>query len=749
MSSIRMIFWSAVLVGILCASRGGEGVVTVGAGSYLTRLPPHVKEPQPLIYKTENVKGPLPTNDWWSSLAWIPYSEPQYAHPLVLRSEAEGLRVFHPHRIDTGKAGIFGVIAAGKNDFVLGHSASARFPDARLHDFSDWFLTVAFASDSKGMNVTYGHGSPFVYAIYAGGDATLTFGAMPEVWSGAANKAVIGITINQKAYALFGPAGCTWSGLGTQSLACDMKGKSYFSIALLPDKSQATLDLFTTYAYAHVTGSRVDWAFDEKSSKVTTRYVFTTKAYEGNEAGTLTALYPHQWLRTPDSLLELGYPSVRGQMKLFQGSSFSTQMNFPGVLPALPDKGTYDKAALLKLVDAAASAKEGDKKDTYWSGKRLGYLASLLPIAEQVGAPSKEQILTELKSKLESWLTAVDAAGREKTSNCFYFNKNWGTLIGYPASYGSDVELSDHHFHYGYFIRAAAEVARHDPAWASDEKWGGMVRMLIRDIANPERQDSDLPFLRHFDPYAGHSWASGKGVFFDGNNHESSSEAMNAWTGMILFGQAVGDKKCRDLGIFLFTTEMDAINQYWFDVEGRNRAAGYGASVVTMVWGAKGVNETWFTKNPEAVHAINWLPIHGGSLYLGQYPDYTRKNYQALLDENKGDKWDEWADQIFMYRALHDPADAILQFNANPDRFPLEGGNSRANTYHWIHNLNAMGTVDRAITADYPLYAVFTKDGVRSYVVYNMEAAPRDVLFSDGTKVSAGAKAFTVHTGVK
>ena len=29
-------------------------------------------------------------------------------------------------------------------------------------------------------------------------------------------------------------------------------------------------------------------------------------------------------------------------------------------------------------------------------------------------------------------------------------------------------ELNDHHFHYGYFIRAAAEIARRDPAWAAD-----------------------------------------------------------------------------------------------------------------------------------------------------------------------------------------------------------------------------------------------------------------------------------------
>ena len=61
-----------------------------------------------------------------------------------------------------------------------------------------------------------------------------------------------------------------------------------------------------------------------------------------------------------------------------------------------------------------------------------------------------------------------------------------------------------------------------------------MVLLLIRDIASPDRDDPLFPFLRTFDPYAGHSWASGTALFGSGNNQESSSEAMNAWTGIIV-----------------------------------------------------------------------------------------------------------------------------------------------------------------------------------------------------------------------
>ncbi|WP_435157560.1 glycosyl hydrolase [Haladaptatus sp. DFWS20] len=76
----------------------------------------------------------------------------------------------------------------------------------------------------------------------------------------------------------------------------------------------------------------------------------------------------------------------------------------------------------------------------------------------------------------------------------------------------SDANINDHHFHYGYYVRGAAEVARKDPTWAQDSNWGGMVNLLIRDFANPDRSNSMFPFLRHFSPYEGHSWADGGGV---------------------------------------------------------------------------------------------------------------------------------------------------------------------------------------------------------------------------------------------
>src|SRR5262249_14194043 len=172
---------------------------------------------------------------------------------------------------------------------------------------------------------------------------------------------------------------------------------------------------------------------------------------------------------------------------------------------------------------------------TYWTGKALGRLAALVPIADQLGnTTARDGFLAAMKAKLQDWLQAPDG----KTSNLFYYHGTWGTLIGYPAEYGSDTELNDHHFHYGYFVQAAATIAQYDPAWASDGQWGGMMRLIVKDPANWDRADTRFPRLRTFDPYEGHSWASGHAAFGAGNNQESSSEAMDFATGLVLWGAA-------------------------------------------------------------------------------------------------------------------------------------------------------------------------------------------------------------------
>ena len=125
------------------------------------------------------------------------------SHPLAVKFSSAGLRIFYPKNITVGAKGIFGGMPGAGDDFVLGHDGQAEFPDARVDGFSDWFVTARMRQGANALTVTYGHGSPFVFALYAGGNPRLTFTTKPRIWS-TAQSAALAITIREKHYGLSG-----------------------------------------------------------------------------------------------------------------------------------------------------------------------------------------------------------------------------------------------------------------------------------------------------------------------------------------------------------------------------------------------------------------------------------------------------------------------------------------------------------------------------------------------------------------
>lgn len=700
-------------------------------------------------FLVEGLTGPVPTNTWWSSLAWLPLSETMFPHPFSVKATKDGLALNYPGaHLGANKQAIVGM---GGHDLVLGHSAVATFTEARVAGWSDFFVTTRMGETGRGLTLTFGHGSPYVYADYAGGEPVVLFKAPPTVIAGDEKSAVLVVKVATRIYGLYAPSGSTWSGLGSTRLTAQTRGKTYFAVAVLPDEKPATLELFKTCAYNHITGSQATWTYDQKIGKVSTRYAFRTVAKQGPDTGTLFALYPHQWRDAHADFTGQSYGSVRGPMKLAKGSSFESSALLPPLLPALPVVASVDRAQLKQHLAADLAGTPQLTGDTYWLGKQLGKWATLLPIAEQLGEKdAAAECERRLKTALENFLTVRALDGREKKSSIFAYEPNWGTLIGYPASFGSDQELNDHHFHYGYFLSAAAELARRDPVWS--QKWLPMIRLLARDIASADRRDPLFPYLRCFDIYAGHSWASGHGRFGDGNNQESSSESINAWYGLLMLAEVTRDKELRDQAAWLLATEVSAIEDYWFNVHGDLFPRNYPASVVTMVWGGKGANATWFDANPQSIHGINFLPVTAGSLYLGRFPAYARKNYTALLSElaefrvtaKKGvapqAPLDHWADVLWMQQATFDAAGAKANWAKRPANFKPEAGNSFTQTELWLQVFEAFGTIDAAVTADTPFAAVFTKNGKRSYVAWNLTDKPVTVTFSDRTLLICPAK---------
>jgi endoglucanase Acf2 len=732
---------------------------TLGSGSYATTRPAGAVGPNgcgslatnPRQYVTANAPaGAVPTNDWWSSLLFkrtdCNYSEPLEAHPMAFKPAANGLGVSY-----TTDAAISGT-ATGVGEYhfpytteftlgVTGLNASSTLVDG----WTDWTVTPSWSDGSRTLKATIGHGIPFVYARTTGGNAQLTFGGTPAVWSNSGSR--IGFTVRGHDYMAYAPTGATWTVNGT-AITSTLAGKDYYSVALLPTTPStpaadrtSLAGTYGQYAHNQVTGTRVSWSYNQAASTVNATYTVTTTAREGTGTGTVLSLYPHQWKSlgggTP---IAQTYVSPRGAMKSLTGvSSFTTTTKYSGVLPEIPavaDSSGADLTTLGGYLDQVATGDPlaGFGDDTYWTGKGVGRAARAAEIADQLGRTTqRDALLGAIRTRLTNWFTASPG----EATRLFVYDQSWGTLIGYPASYGSDQELNDHHFHYGYYIAAAATLAKFDPAWAATNAYGGMVNLLIRDANNPDRNDTMFPFLRDFDIYAGHDWASGHGSFGAGNNQESSSEGMNFANALIQWGIATGNTAVRDAGLYIYTTQAQAIQEYWLDSSNQNFPTAFAHNAVGMVWGDGGAYATWFSAEPEMIQGINMLPITGGSLYLGYKPAYNTVNWNELVTNNGGPPT-VWQDVLWSFQALDNGDTALANLRANPGYTPEEG-ESRAHTFHWIRNLAALGRVDTTVTANTPLYAVFTKNGARTYVASNLTGSPLTVTFSDGRTLTVPA----------
>src|SRR5579871_3026423 len=743
------------LIAVLTASVAA--MHTFGHSDSAFRLPrgslaanPPLGEPLPPApaFIAAGLRPPFPTNRWWSSLVALPFSERQYPHPLAVAARAEGLQVRYPGPdIRANEACICGWMDFDPpTDLILEHSAVARFDAARLVGWSDWFVRARFEKGGASMEVSYGHGSPIVFASFHGGDPIVHFPSPPEVFYQASG--VLGVCRDRRCYLLVGPTSSRWSGIGSAELRNWLGGSGRFALAVLPDgQREEAVERFTRAARSPVEDTTVAWTVDEARSRVRVRFSYSLAGEQGTRPTTLFALYPHQRAALVDAatLPELGYyTTVRGRMSLREGDAFELEHPFPGVLPALPLVPGIDVEALRALVRRDAAV-DSDPRDVYWAGKELGRIAELHALARELGLDAEAATLEKrLRTRLEAWFDARYDPADPSTGGTFYYDPRWGTLIGYPSSNGSASALNDHHFQYGYFLRAAAELGRSDPTWLGPDAYGPFVDLLVRDIANSRRDDPSFPFLRNFDPYAGHSWASGDGVSGDGNNQESSSEALAAWTALVLLGEIRGDRALRDTGIYLYASELAAVEAYWFDVDRQNHPPDYPHPVVPTIWGGKGSYSTYFSAEPEALYGINWLPFHGGSLYLGRYPDFVARSYNAMLAARGGTHWKMWSDLVVMYRALIDPLDAKRQWQALAPSVEPEAGNSRSNVALWISMLQHVGRVDRTVSADTPLYAVFRDGEHRTYVSYNARGGKRTVHFSDGASLTVGPGAFGV-----
>jgi endo-1,3(4)-beta-glucanase len=240
--------------------------------------------------------------------------------------------------------------------------------------------------------------------------------------------------------------------------------------------------------------------------------------------------------------------------------SLPTSMSFAPWLPCPPPNHKIrhppDVLALIAAVaerDLRRSMTESIPQDSiYYAGKSLAKFATIVWVIAELlcNAPLAAAGLEKLKLEMGRYV-------KNEQLHPIYYDDTWGGIV--TSSGFSDISAdfgntayNDHHFHYGYFVYAAAVIGSLDPAWLSvdggvNKRW---TNMLVKDFAESAYEGRDYVWQRAFDWWHGHSWAKGLWEAGDGKDQESSSEDGFAAWGMMMWGKVVGDGAMEKRGMF-------------------------------------------------------------------------------------------------------------------------------------------------------------------------------------------------------
>lgn len=724
------------------------GIKNLQFGSYQTGALPSIDHPiSPRNIHPDLLNKAVPSNGWWTSLLVQNYGDGNgiYTNPLRSSFLQQGVEVTNPGEgfVQYWNPGGYQTMAnfslALPDLFVKTNNLNQEY-QTQVIDYSDKMVSVAMRNQSQlkdQMVVTYTQGSPYIYFDVAESKSpyvTLASNGVfgyefyqldgTKITDNAHTGEAIIVALIQKHvgyqttppqnvgqptykdrfFIISAPKETVFS-LSSKihpsnqlnHIEMDLANENYFSIAAIDSISDATF--FHNHAYLKPVSSDVSFRVIEDKSVVETYYHTATQKLMNDKSGDLaTYLLPHHLKYTDHELTDYEFETVRSHLKLMLGHSFMTTQSFYGVLPAmtLPNNSEFSKSTMESfLLDLDMRTELSDtsnfinEEGPYWNSKAIYPLTQGIIIADQINNDNlKQGFIAKLRYILADWFTYQSSSDKR----FLYYNKAWGSVYYSNNDFNTATELSDHSFTHGYLIYAASVLSFYDSSFKND--YGQIVDLLLNDYMYPEKENYEFQYLRSFDPWAGHTWAHGFGTFAEGNNIESSSEAILSWVGGYLWALGSGDEKRRDAAIYGFVHELNSAKMYMFDYDQnifKDEYSNY-ASVAGMIWGGKYDYATWFGANPTFIYGIQWLP---NGEYLSSYAlnDFEKTRLTEIFSDylnSKNNVIDTWYANMWSIQALINPSVALAWFDANKiinDDYPSD----LAQTYYLINGLKSYG----------------------------------------------------------
>ncbi len=595
-----------------------------------------------------------PTNRWFSGLVFGDAPQPVYPLPLSFALTDDGLTFGLPEVTTTEKT------IMGTNAPVVQVALGER-PTWQVVAYDDLSVTAEASADGSPLGrVTIVQGSPYV-TYTAIRDHELSTQAPFEASGDHAE-----LTVGDDRYVAVADGGSIDGGTVTLPEGASVtwgavpEGGDPVRIAELAGPVTAT---GTSY---------------EVDSEVR-----TTLTYESDEP-TVVARMPHQ--SDDGATCDLGtYASSFGTMQACEGNEISWETTAYEARGELDLSGLSGEESdeLREALTADLAAAKDYPADTYFGGKALYRDAQLYSIARQLGAEEEATAVRErVRETLVRWANPEGCT--TEAAFCFGYDEVNRGIVGLTPSFGSD-EFNDHHFHYGYFLYAAGVLGADDPELVEEIR--PVMDLLAADIASSPANEY-FPGRRTFDVYASHSWASGTSPFADGNNQESSSEAVLAWAGLSLWAKASGQADLEREATWLHALEAQSARAYWTDFDESDPVYdGYGHTVLPLNFGGKRDYATWFSPEPAAMLAILLIPVSPSSDHLAGDPERIERNVAEATSTAGFNQ--TYGDYLLMYSALAGEEARVAALEEARALDAVDDGNTRTYLLAWLMSLKA------------------------------------------------------------
>jgi endoglucanase Acf2 len=597
-----------------------------------------------------------PTNSWISGMVLQKTPLPVYPMPLSFLAKDTGFEIGLPN-VQSQPTIITGEHTSG---IVANIDGATSFMLTRFDKLS---ATLTYKNGPKELaKLTIAEGSPYVFYV-SSADTSLAFTDISATTKDSSST-YLRYTKAGHDYVATVSDGASITTIGSRA-TIKAPSKSLVTLYALPGSNKDSLKDFANNQLVSVSTTNTTGAND------TVQTIFEYKT--ANQQPTAFVPMSYSNLTSNDAAIST-YDSIYGPMKAVKGNMFTTSAS------TLKSSNTLDlshisdahRQQLIASLPADIAKTSITANDSYYAGKQLARAATLLDIAEQLGQKKESsQLISILK----------DGFSTRLNGQYFYYDSTLKGVAAQTKAFGSE-DFNDHHFHYGYFIYAASILGKYDTDFLKNSQ--KKVNLLVADIAS-YASSSNFPVQRNYDAYAGHSWAAGLSPFADGNNQESSSEAINAWNGVALWAQLTNNTELQSSATWMLSNEAATAKAAWRTVNTSSTyLKNFTSPLTSLNFGGKRTYSTFFSDEANTKLGIQLIPMSPAML---QYTTDSSSITSVINASIRNDNYNvALGDYVLMYLALAQPEKAAQFVSGQQDAY-IDDGNSRTYMDAWVFSL--------------------------------------------------------------